>query len=92
MARATCSCSNKTSPLTMVENNSVSVQLHTMISESCTTQTVVKVGTLGEASIMTDSNTVTVSATLLAAVVYHKQAIELDAVAMQIKYDCQKYG
>ena len=49
-----------------------------MISESCTTQRVVKVGTLGEASMMTSSNTVTVSA---AAVVYHKQVIVSDAVA-----------
>ena len=49
-----------------------------MISESCTTQTVVKVGTLGKASMMTGSNTVTVSA---AAVVYHKQVIVSDAVA-----------
>ena len=65
------SCSNKTSPLTVAENNCVSVP-HTMISESCTTQSVVKVGTLGEASMMTGSNTVTVSATL---------PIESDAVA-----------
>ena len=78
---AQANCSNKTSPLTMAENNSVSVP-HTMISESCTTQSVVKVGsTLGEASTMTGSNTVTVSATLPAAVVYHTQAIESDAVA-----------
>eukprot|EP00731_Ephydatia_muelleri_P021235 Em0013g962a len=52
-----------------------------MISESCTTQSVVKVGTLGEASMMTGSNTITVSATLPAAVVYQTQAIESDAVA-----------
>ena len=52
-----------------------------MISESCTTQSVVKVGTLGEASMMRSSNTVTVSATLSAAVVYHTQAIDSDAVA-----------
>ena len=77
---AQASRSNKTSPLTMAENNCVSVP-HTMISESCTTQSVVKVGTLGEASMMTVSNTVTVSATLPAAVVYHTQAIESDAVA-----------
>ena len=64
----------------MAENNCVSVP-HTMISESCTTQSVVKVGTLGKASMMTGSNTVTVSATLPAAVVYHTQAIESDAVA-----------
>ena len=48
-----------------------------MISESCTTQSVVKVGTLGEASMITGSNTVT---TLPAAAV-HTQAIESDAVA-----------
>ena len=36
--------------------------------------------TPGEASVMTGSNTVTVSATLPAAVVYHTQAIESDAV------------
>ena len=77
---AQASRSNKTSPLTMVENNCVSVP-HTMISESCTTQSVVKVGTLGEASMMTGSNTVTVSATLPAPVIYHTQAIESDAVA-----------
>ena len=64
----------------MAENNCVSVP-HTMISESCTTQSVVKVGTLGEASMMTGSNTVTVSTTLPAAVVYHTQAIESDTVA-----------
>ena len=74
------SCSNKASLLTVAENNCISVP-HTMISESCTTQSVVKVGTLGEASMMTGSNTVTVSATLPAAVVYHTQAIESDAIA-----------
>ena len=78
---AQASCSNITSPLTMVENNSVSVQLHIMISESCTTQTDVKVGTLGEPGMMTGSNTIIVSATLPAAVVYHTQAIESEAVA-----------
>ena len=73
--------SNKTSPLTMAENNCVSVP-HSIISESCTTQSVVKVGsTLGVASMMAGSNTVTVSATLPAAVVYHTQAIKSDAVA-----------
>lgn len=36
---------------------------------------------VGEASMTTDSNSVTVSATLTAAVVYHRQAIELDAAA-----------
>ena len=72
------SCSNKTSPLKTIVHVSVP---HTMISESCTTQSVVKVGTLGKAGMMTGSNTVTVSATLPAAVVYHTQAIESDAVA-----------
>ena len=59
----------------MAENNTV----HTMISESCTTQSLVEVSnrTLGEASTMKD----TVSTTLPAAVTYHMQAIELDAVA-----------
>ena len=47
------SCSKRISPLTVAENNAVSV-LHTTISESCTTQSVVKVNTVGEASMMTD--------------------------------------
>ncbi|KAL5479248.1 hypothetical protein EMCRGX_G022745 [Ephydatia muelleri] len=69
------SCPSKTSPQTMAENNTV----HTMISESCTTQSLVEVSnsTLGEASTMKD----TVSTTLPAAVTYHMQSIELDAVA-----------
>ena len=38
-------------------------------------------GTLGEPGMMTGSNTIIVSATLPAAVVYHMQAIESEAVA-----------